>query len=83
MPTPRVYAGVVSLGGKIYVIGGLDSTLKTVSNAVEELNPITKTWKTMANMPLPIVGAVVASVGTGIYVVAGSISGGPTFTRLH
>lgn len=78
LPTPRVYAGVVSYNSKIYVIGGLDSTLKTVSSAVEEFNPNTGTWRTMASMPLPIVGAVVSTVGTSIYVVAGSISGGPT-----
>ncbi len=78
LPTLRVYPGVASYGGKFYVIGGLDSTLKTVSSAVEEFNPSTGVWKTMASMPLPIVGGVVSTVGTSIYVIAGSISGGPT-----
>jgi hypothetical protein len=78
MPTTRVYAGIVSLGGKIYAIGGINSSLNTLTNSVEEYNPETNLWRTMANMPLPIAGAVVSAVGNSIYVIAGSISGGPT-----
>jgi N-acetylneuraminic acid mutarotase len=75
IPTPRVYAGIVSNNGKIYVMGGMIRNANgtfSVSNLVEEYTPTTNTWATMTNMPSSLQGFVAASVGQDIYLLAGT-----------
>ncbi|MCE9501514.1 MAG: hypothetical protein K8R21_13590 [Leptospira sp.] len=74
IPTPRLFAGVVSNNGKIYVMGGLKSVsgIFTTVNTVEEYTPATNTWKTMATMPTTLQGFVVSSVGQDIYAIGGT-----------
>ncbi|HMV41230.1 MAG TPA: kelch repeat-containing protein [Leptospiraceae bacterium] len=75
IPTPRSHAGIVSYGGKIYVIGGLflhSSNQIAATNLVEEFNPSTKTWRTMSNMPTSLQGFVIGVGGNSIYTIAGT-----------
>ncbi len=60
------------------MMGGIASNLNTLTNAVEEYSPDTNTWKTMTSMPLAIAGGVTGVVGQSIYIISGSIAGGPT-----
>ncbi len=71
VPTPRRYAGIVSSGGKIYVMGGLTGT--TAVSTVEELTPgDTFSWKTLNSMPVTLQGFIAASNGSDIYAIGGS-----------
>ncbi len=75
IPTPRSHAGIVSYGGKIYVMGGLflnSSSQIAVTNIVEEFNPSTKTWRTMSSMPTSLQGFVSGIEGNSIYALAGT-----------
>jgi hypothetical protein len=73
VPTPRAYAQIVSHKSKIYVIGGMTFSAGYVaSSLVEEYDPTTGVWTTKANMPSPLQGGVIGSVGEEIVLVAGS-----------
>lgn len=78
IPTPRSFASIVSLKGKIYVIGGMtgSGTSATSSSVVEELTPSENslTWKTLANTPVAIQGSLGGAVGDSIYLVGGAIT---------
>ncbi len=72
IPTPRIYAGIVSNNGKIYVMGGMTKNSNgtySVTNIVEEYTPTTNSWVTMTVMPSNLQGFVAASVGQDIYLV--------------
>jgi N-acetylneuraminic acid mutarotase/pimeloyl-ACP methyl ester carboxylesterase len=85
MPTRRwAVEAVTGANGNIYVIGGENcgagscsgsSTTQTL-NVVEEYNPVSDTWRTLANMPTPRanLGLVAASNGK-IYAIGGSQKG--------
>ena len=71
MPTVRSDFGVATgLNGKIYVIGGQDST--GALNIVEEYDPVKNIWQTRAPMPTPrsALGVVAARDGK-IYAIGG------------
>jgi hypothetical protein len=75
IPTPRSHGGVTSINGKIYLIGGLfqnELNQIGVTGIVEEYNPETKTWRTMASMPTPLQGFVLGKVENSIYILGGS-----------
>ena len=72
IPTPRINAGIVSNSGKIYVIGGLIGV--NAQSLVEEYDPITNIWRTMANMPVTLQSFSVSSVGSDIYLIGGTTS---------
>lgn len=70
MPNARYGASACELRGKIYVIGGVEVWLGTLS-LVEEYDPTTGIWKRKADMPTARVGHS-ASVANGkIYVIGG------------
>ncbi|MEI1280266.1 kelch repeat-containing protein [Leptospira venezuelensis] len=73
IPTPRAYANIVSLNNKIYVIGGMDTSLTTLLTTVEEYDPFANSWKTLSSMPQALVGSSIASVGSSIYLLGGTI----------
>lgn len=90
IPTPRVYAGIVSNNGKIYVMGGMTKNANgtfSVSNLVEEYTPTTNTWATMTNIPSNLQGFVATSVGQDIYLLAGTtttdMTTGTTFNSVY
>jgi hypothetical protein len=71
MPTPRHCAcAVTGSNGRIYVIGGLDGCM--MLNAVEEFDPVTKTWRVMSPIQMPRWGAAaVATPDDRIFVLGG------------
>jgi hypothetical protein len=49
MPTPRMGAFTAAVGGKVYVIGGMNNNAALSVNEI--YNPATNTWSTGAPMP--------------------------------
>ncbi|TGL65961.1 Kelch repeat-containing protein [Leptospira sarikeiensis] len=76
LPTPRIYASVVSHKNRIYVIGGLENNSGTYVSSlkVEAYDPYLDIWTTMSPLPSGSQGAVVGSVGDEIYIISGSNS---------
>ncbi|MCL2358826.1 kelch repeat-containing protein [Candidatus Bathycorpusculum sp.] len=72
MSTARGDFGVAEVGGKIYVIGGINET-NTPLGIVEEYNPVTNTWTTKKSMPTPRSGLAVAVYGDKIYAIGGTV----------
>ena len=69
MPTARwgAIAGVVD--GKLYVIGGVDSS--GILDVVEVYDPVTNSWSTKASMPTTRYSAVAGVVDGQVYVAGG------------
>ncbi|PJZ64429.1 hypothetical protein CH371_18625 [Leptospira wolffii] len=88
VPTPRVFASIVSHKSKIYVIGGLEyiSGVYVSSSKVEEYDPYSNTWQTKSPLPFGSQGAVAGSVGDEIYILSGSnspdMTNGPVFNTI-
>ncbi|MEX2010778.1 MAG: kelch repeat-containing protein [Chloroflexota bacterium] len=96
LPAPRSSAAVASLGGSIYVIGGLDASGQPTTTTLV-LSPNSQTgdlgtWKTAANatdadvakpidLPEPRAGASLVALGDGLLLVGGAgPDGAPTNT---
>src|SRR5207302_3129934 len=85
LPTKRGSPVAVTVGDKIYVIGG--ATVLPGANAVhpqqahystaalEEYDPAANTWRTRAPLPTPRNHAVGAAVNGKIYVIGGRVGG--------
>ncbi len=73
MPTPRGGLTAASLHGKLYVFGGeaFNIPFPGVFEQVEEYDPVTDTWRTMAPMPMPRHGIGAAVVADTIFVIGG------------
>ncbi|MBP7282316.1 MAG: hypothetical protein KBA66_12115 [Leptospiraceae bacterium] len=76
IPTPRSFAGIAQVNGKIYVIGGINAN-SAMTNIVEEFNPTTLTWRSsttgaIASLPTILQGALASNVGDSIYLLGGS-----------
>ena len=83
MPAERFFASVAynKVIGKIYVIGGFDSS-STETKQTWEYDPLTDSWNTSrSDIPTPMAGSGTTSVGQFIYLV-GSWNGGAGST-LH
>jgi N-acetylneuraminic acid mutarotase len=68
LPAARQETGVAALGGRIYVIGGFESSLATVAT-VDVYDPATDRWSEAAPLPEPLHHANVAAVGSRLYLV--------------
>jgi Kelch motif len=53
-PTPRDDASLVSVGGKLYEIGGIQPGQQKPSDAVEGFDPVANTWATYAHLPTAV-----------------------------
>jgi N-acetylneuraminic acid mutarotase len=83
MPTKRGSPVAVSLGDKIYVIGGAvagpgqsavhPARPHTSVGTVEEYDPAANTWRARASMPTPRNHAVGGAVNGKVYVVSGRV----------
>ncbi len=87
MPTPRGAGEAVEVGGKIYVIGGaqsskpgdpgapipLGSVDQVVVGTVEAYDPATNSWQTRASMPTPRNHYFAGAVNGKIYAIDGRI----------
>lgn len=75
VPTPRLYAQIVSFKNKIYVIGGIvkNGASYTMSRLVEAYDPITNTWnRNLSDMPSTLQGGVVGSFDEEIVILGGT-----------
>jgi hypothetical protein len=73
MPTARGGLAAAALHGKLYVFGGewFDQGESGVFAEVEEYDPVSNTWRTLAPMPVPRHGMGAAAVGDSIFVIGG------------
>jgi N-acetylneuraminic acid mutarotase len=78
MPTARYALGVAVVDGKIYAIGGYDSSLRLLGNN-EMYDPTNDTWTTLAPMPTPRAQFGIAVYQNKIYVIGGIIGIAPYF----
>jgi hypothetical protein len=73
MPTPRAYASVAAVNGKVYAIGGFDpANNPTPMSTVEAYDPSTNVWSTKASLLTPRNEPGVGVVNGIIYVVGGT-----------
>jgi N-acetylneuraminic acid mutarotase len=67
-PTPRDAPCYSAIGGKLYIAGGENGNLLTLTEAY---TPSTKSWSTLASMPKGVVTPVNAVVGGRLYCIGG------------
>ena len=77
MQEARSGLGVAVVNGKIYAIGGLDSSYNLVDTN-EMYDPATNTWTTLKSMPTPRAKFGVAVCQDKIYVIGGEIGSRPS-----
>lgn len=73
MPTERAKFQSVSIGNKIYAIGGINST--GIVTTIDEFDYHAGTWRTITNIPYAIRGFAVAADGNKIYISGGFANG--------
>lgn len=86
MPTARAGVGVAVFEGRILVFGGEGPSGRPEQTyeQVEEYDPATDAWRTLAPMPNPRHGFYAASTGDGrIYLASGGPGAGATFSNTH
>lgn len=71
LPTPVSFAGVAGLNGKIYVMGGFDST-GTVVNTVQIYDVATDTWSNGAGITGARANIYAAVIDERIYILGGT-----------
>ena len=64
-------AGVISVGGLVYVIGGILNGVGPVIGTVQVYNPTTNIWTTAAPMPTPRDHSGIVAIQGKIYVIGG------------
>lgn len=79
LPTSARGLAAVGLNGKVYVVGGVD-TSSNILSTLQIYDPSTNTWVTGAAMPTARSGLATAMVGGKIYAVGGSSASGPLGT---
>ncbi|MGE3800710.1 MAG: Kelch repeat-containing protein [Candidatus Kapaibacterium sp.] len=78
MPTPRTAGAVAEVGGKVYVVGGVDD-IGTPLATNEEYDPVTNTWASKASMGTARHSLCAASTGGFVYIIGGRLaSNAPT-----
>jgi hypothetical protein len=71
MPSARTEVAAAELGGKIFVMGGLEKH----GDRVEQYDPVNDTWRRRAALPRPLHHFGAAAVNGKIYIIGGYISG--------
>ncbi len=71
MPTPRDHVQSTVNDGKIYVIGGRQTSLKTTVGVNEVYDPISDKWEILEPLPTPRGGLGVTSMNGTIFVLGG------------
>jgi outer membrane protein assembly factor BamB len=74
LPQPRSDASAVTIGPKVYVVGGYDGTSPDASvvSTADGMH-----FKTVSTLPIPVRYPAVAALGNKIYVFGGESVGGP------
>jgi hypothetical protein len=79
MPTPRIYAAVVAIGSRFYVMGGEPTSSPMIPapalTTVEVFDASTGTWSTGAPLPVPLEYLSAINVNGKIYVFGGGAGG--------
>ena len=70
MPTKRTEVSSAVLKEKIFVVGGLSGTSRTLAT-VEVYDPVADRWSRVADIPEPRHHAAVVAVGSKLYVIGG------------
>lgn len=84
MPTARAGFSTAVLNGKILVMGGEGSTTATgVFSQNEEYDPATDTWRILSPMTAPRHSTQAGVIDDVVYVAAGSLVIGRTFTDVN
>lgn len=85
MPTARGGLTAAGMHGKLYVFGGeaFNIPLPGVFEEVEEYDPATDTWRTMAPMPNPRHGLGAAAVGDTLFLIGGGPVAGFGVTNVN
>ncbi|MDQ3335885.1 MAG: hypothetical protein M4D80_12015 [Myxococcota bacterium] len=83
-PEAFTHAALTSVGGSLYLLGGLEGSAFTPSGKSWRLRPNATTWEALADMPIGHErGAAAVVVSTGhIFLLGGEIAGGFTDTIL-
>ena len=82
IPEPLLEAGAAVLDGEIWLVGGIDADLVTVS-AVYRFDPVARSWTSGPEIPGPRNHIAVTRMGDSIFAIGGaqSPSGGPPSYR--
>ncbi len=70
MPGARTEFGAVTVGDRIYAIGGIDGYMRTL-DAVQSYDVVSDTWRDEPKLPMPIHHPAVATDGANVYVLGG------------
>jgi N-acetylneuraminic acid mutarotase len=70
LPTPVSHASAISLGGKIYVLGGFVNN-STLSDQILRFDPTTKTTTAVGKLPYPVSDAAAITINGKGYLVGG------------
>ena len=73
LPQARISGGLVAQGGKLYLLGGLDSTSLAFTSTIFQYDPATGQWQTRRTLRAPMAfnHQSIASDGHLIYLVGG------------
>jgi hypothetical protein len=73
LPQARIAGGLVAQGGKLYLLGGLDSTSLAFTSTIFQYDPTTGQWQTRRTLlaPMAFNHQTIASDGRLIYLVGG------------
>ena len=73
LPQARIAGGLVAQGGKLYLLGGLDSTSLEFTSTIFQYDPATGQWQTRRTLlaPMAFNHQSIASDGRLIYLVGG------------
>jgi len=84
LPTQRAGAASVVIGGKLAVIGGESGAQEAAHREVEVYDPATARWTSMAPLPVGRHGTQATTLGSSVYIAAGSGNrgGGPELDDL-
>ncbi len=74
LPDARQETAAAALGGKLFVVGGIDAS-STALTTVEVYDPSSKKWSPAAALPEPLYSINLATVGGKLFVV-GALSAG-------
>ena len=71
-PIPAGYAFAVSIGNKVYVVGGRSNTRSNAETFVIDLSENDPSWSPGPSLPLPRYGHVGGTIGSVIYIAGGT-----------
>jgi N-acetylneuraminic acid mutarotase len=74
LPAGLRYAGVASLGGRVYVVGGV--TTAGTSTAILVFDPALGTLRRIGSLPRPVAHGALVALGRSLYLIGGADAAG-------